>query len=80
MGKPSKGTTFFIRHATLMGYIQQAVCCHTGVPIDYVLIMTDAVRKYERVPDCREMIHDPMMSEIISRSQAATLDSLTAAL
>jgi len=72
-----------------MGYVAQATRCHTdrrlpsprlGVPIDYVALMTDAVRKYERVPNRREMIHDPMMTAIIGRAQSAAPDSLTAAL
>jgi hypothetical protein len=72
-----------------MGYISQAVRCHTdrllpsprtGVPIDYVSLMTDAVRKYEKVPNRREMIHDPMMAEIISRSTSSSPDSLQTAL
>ena len=88
-GETIKGHGFFIRHATLMGYIHQAIQCHTdrqlpsprvGIPVDYVSLMTDAVRKYEKVPNRREMIHDPMMTEIISRSQAAPDNSLTAAL
>lgn len=49
---------FFIHHATLMGYVSQAVRCHTnrqlplprvGIPINYVSLMTDAVHKYEHV-------------------------------
>jgi len=88
-GETLKGDGFFIRHATLMGYISQAVRCHTdrllpsprtGVPIDYVSLMTDAVRKYKKVPNRREMIHDPMMSEIISRSTQTSPDSLQTAL
>ena len=88
-GKTIRGEGFFIRHATLMGYINQATRCHTdrqlpsprtGVPIDYISLMTDAVRKYEHVPDRREMIHDPMMLKIIQRLQSATPDSHAAAL
>jgi hypothetical protein len=36
--------------------------------MDYVTLMTDAVRKYEKVPNWREMIHDPMITEIITRT------------
>ena len=88
-GETIKGDGFFIRHSTLMGYVAQATRCHTdrhlpsprlGVPIDYVALMTDAVRKYERVPNRREMIHDPMMTAIIGRAQSASPDSLPAAL
>jgi hypothetical protein len=42
--------------------------------------MMDTVRKYEHVPDRREMMHDPMMAAIISRSKLAPLDSHTATL
>jgi hypothetical protein len=42
--------------------------------------MTDVVRKYEKVPDRREMIHDPMMREIISRSTQCPPNSLQTAL
>jgi hypothetical protein len=88
-GKTIRGEGFFIRHATLMGYINQATRCHTdrqlptprtGVSIDYVSLMTDVVQKYEHVPDRRDMIHDPMMLKIIQHSQSATPDSHTAAL
>jgi len=48
--------------------------------MDYVSLMTDAVRKYEKVPNRREMIHDPMITEIITRTQTAPADSLTAAM
>ena len=74
---------------TLMGYLHQAVQCHTycqllsphtRVPIDYISLMMDAVWKYEQVPDWCKMIHDPMLVEIISGSQAAPPDSHTAAL
>jgi hypothetical protein len=42
--------------------------------------MMDAVYKYEHVPHRREMIHDPMMLEIISRSNPAPRNGYTAAL
>ena len=42
--------------------------------------MTDAVRKYENVPNRRKMIHNPMMLKIIRRSQTAAPDSHTAAI
>ena len=72
-----------------MGYIHQAIRCHTdrqlpsprsGVPVDYISLMTDAVRKYEQVPHRREMIHDPMMREIMSRHTRALPNSLDSAL
>ncbi|KAL7479008.1 hypothetical protein ACHAWX_000129, partial [Stephanocyclus meneghinianus] len=40
----------------------------------------DAISKYEHVPNRHEMIHDPMMLEIIRRSQSAAPDSHTATL
>jgi hypothetical protein len=52
-GETLKGEGFFIHHSTLMGYINQAVRCHTnrqlpsphiGVHLDYVALMTDAVQ------------------------------------
>jgi len=57
-----------IRHATLMGYIKQALALHTarGLPnprladIDYIKIMSNAVKKYESVPKRQEMISDGM--------------------
>jgi len=88
-GKTIKSNIFFIRHATLMGCIQQASRCHMDcqlpsphmkVPINYVSIMTDVVHKYRHLPNRHEMIHDPMMSKIISHSQVAPQDSLLAAL
>ena len=53
-----------IRHATLLGYIKQAVALHTdrGLPnlhqvdIYYIKVMTNAVKKYETVPKHKEMI------------------------
>ncbi len=57
-----------IQHATLMGYIKQALALHIdrGLPnprladIDYIKIMSNAVKKYEDVPKCQEMISDSM--------------------
>ena len=88
-GETLKGGGFFIRHATLMGYVSQAVRCHTDrqlpsprirVPMDYISLMTDPVRKYEKVPNRREMIHDLMLTEVITWTRKAPQDSLTAAM
>lgn len=62
-----------IRHDTLRGYVRAAVKCHTDrhlpspltADIDYVGIILDAVKKYEKVPDRREMIHDSMYTNIL---------------
>ena len=62
-----------IRYDTLRGYIRTAVKCHTDcklpsprtADIDYVAVILDAVRKYEKVPNRREMIHDAMYDQIL---------------
>jgi hypothetical protein len=64
-----------IRHATLRGYVQQAIACHTSrklpsptmADMDYIKTITEAVRKYEKVPNRREMIHDAMFHFIIQQ-------------
>jgi hypothetical protein len=50
----------------LLGYIKQAIALHTdhGLPnqhhvdINYIKVMTNAVKKYETVPKRKEMISD----------------------
>ena len=62
-----------IRHNTLKGYIKMACTCHTNLglpdprkaPIDLIKIITDAVNKYEKVPNRREMIHDAMYEHML---------------
>ena len=57
-----------IRHATLMGYIRQSLALHSdrGLPnpkladLDYIKIMTNAVKKYKSVPKHQEMISNGM--------------------
>ena len=57
-----------VRHCTLRNYMSAAMKCHTDLglpsprssPINYVKIVLEAVRKYEKVPDRREMIHNGM--------------------
>lgn len=72
----TKGETLLgrnIRYATLKGYIKQAIECHKCrqlpspelADINYVKIITNAVKKYEKVPNRREMIHDVMFQHII---------------
>jgi DNA-dependent RNA polymerase auxiliary subunit epsilon len=63
-----------IRHATLKGYIAQALECHAQrklvspltAEVDFIKIISNAVRKYEKVPNRREMIHDSMYHHMIS--------------
>ena len=64
-----------IRHATLKGYVMQALAYHTdrnlplplprSAKINYIKIIMEAVRKYELVPNQREMIHDVMFKHMI---------------
>jgi hypothetical protein len=72
----TKGETLLgrnIRYATLKGYIKQAIECHKCrqlpspelADINYVKIITNTVKKYEKVPNRREMIHDVMFQHII---------------
>jgi hypothetical protein len=61
-----------VRHCTLRNYMSAATKCHTDLglpspssaPIDYVKIVLESVRKYEKVPDSREMIHDSMFEHM----------------
>lgn len=61
-------TGICIQHAILMGYVKQADSLHKDcgllhpklVAIDYIKIMTKAVKKYETVPKKQEMISDSM--------------------
>ena len=76
-------TGIWIRHATLMGYIKQALALHTdrGLPnprladIDYIKIMSNAVKKYESVPKRQEMISDGMFHFIARLTKRASKDS-----
>ena len=57
-----------IRHTTLMGYVKQAILLYadrclpspTLVDLDYIKIMTTAVKKYEEVPKHQEMMSKGM--------------------
>ena len=77
-----------IRHATLLGYIKQSVSLHTdrGLPnphqadIDYIKIMTNAVKKFETVPKRKEMISDSMFHYIKNLASRASADSLVRAI
>ncbi len=62
-----------LRHATLKGYLKMACTCHTDqglpsprtAPTDFVKIVLDAVQKYEKVPNRKEMIHDQMYHHML---------------
>ena len=77
-----------IRHATLLGYIKQAVTLHTdrGLPnpqqvdINYIKVMTNAIKKYETVPKRKEMISDSMFHYIVNLASRASTDSLVSAI
>jgi hypothetical protein len=57
----------------LKSYIKQAINCHTNRKLpspaladtNYIKTITDAVKKYERVPNRREMIHDAMFTFLV---------------
>lgn len=63
-----------VRYGTLKNYMSAATKCHTDLglpsprsaPVDYVKIVLEAVRKYELVPDRREMIHDSMFDHMLT--------------
>ena len=72
-----------IQHATLMGYIKQAMALHInrGMPnprlavIDYIKIMSSAVKKYEDVPKDQEMISDGMFHFVARLAKHLSQDS-----
>ena len=63
-----------IRHATLKNYLSVAAKCHMdqglpsprSAPIDFIKTVLAAVKKYEMVPDRREMIHDTMFDHMLT--------------
>ena len=77
-----------IRYATLHGYIRQAPSLHTdrglpsphGADVNYVKIMTNAVKKYKTVPKRKEMISDSMFHYITDLAPRASVDSLVRAI
>jgi hypothetical protein len=77
-----------IRHVMLLGYIKQAVALHTdcGLPnphqvdINYIKIMTNAVKKYKTGPKCNEMISDIIFHYIANLASCASEDSLLRAI
>ena len=72
-----------VRHDTIKGYIRAAVKCHTDrrlpsprtAAIDYVAVILDAVKKYEKVPNRREMIHDAMYDQILAMYKSGVKSS-----
>ena len=80
-----------IRYATLKGYLARAVECWTDrnkasprlAETDYIHLLLEAVRKYEKVPNRREMITDSMFANMIDlykQYQLTAPDSLVVAL
>jgi hypothetical protein len=80
-GKNIKGLR--LRHATLMGYVRRALQLHkdrqlpppTSAPINYISIMTDAVRKWELVPNRQECINDAMFTHMLQSRDSHHGDS-----
>jgi hypothetical protein len=56
-----------IGHTTLQGYVSLALSLQVDrgltnpslADINYIKIMTNAVKKYKTVPKCKDMISDP---------------------
>jgi hypothetical protein len=72
-----------LRHATLMGYVRRVLQLHkdrhipppTTADVNYISIMTDAVRKWELVPNRRECIHDTMFLHMLQSRDSHHIDS-----
>jgi hypothetical protein len=62
-----------ICHGTLKGYIKLACICHISLglpdprwaPTNFIKAITDVIKKYEKVPNRREMIHDAMYEHML---------------
>ena len=75
-------------HTTLLGYIKQTVALHTdcGLPspklanLDYIKIMTNAVKKYKDVPKCQEMISNGMFHFMARLARRSSQDSFVHAI
>ena len=73
-----------IRHSMLQGYVKQALRLHTDrgminprlADVNYIKIMTNAVRKYESVPKCKETISNSMFHYIAKLALRSSEDSL----
>jgi hypothetical protein len=86
-----RGRTITGKHiwqAMLLGYFKQAVALHTDgrlpnphqVNMNYIRVMTNAVKKYETIPKHKEMISDNMFHYIANLSSRASEDSLVHAI
>ncbi len=76
-----------IRPTTLMGYIRQALALHIDrslptprlADVDYIKIMSNAVKKYESVPKRQDMISDGMFHFIARLTKHSSQDSFVRA-
>ena len=86
MGETIQGRS--IRHATIRNYVNAATKLHCGrdlpspygADIDYITVVLKAVKKYEKQPDRRDMIHDEVIHHMEKQRQAHNHDTLEAAL
>ena len=77
-----------IRYATVRNYITAAVGLHTDrqlpspyhANIDYISIVLKAIKKYEKQPNRRDMVHDEMIHHMEKIRHTFHQDSLEAAL
>ena len=61
-----------ICHATIQNYVKAVAALHKdrdlpspySAPDDYITIVLKAIKKFEKQPDRREMIHDEMIHHI----------------
>lgn len=77
-----------IRYATIRNYVKAAAGLHRdrdlpsphGAPTNYITIVLNAVQKFEKQPNRREMIHDEMIHHLEAIRSSYAPDSLEAAL
>ena len=70
-------------HTAIQGYIQQALLLHMdqGLPhpmladVNYIKIMTNAVRKYESIPKRKDMVLDSIFHYLAHLYRHASMDS-----
>ena len=68
----------------LQGYIKQVIPLHTDrrlpspnlADINYIKIMTNAVKKFKNIPKCKEMISGSMFYYIANLASRTSEDSL----
>ena len=85
-GETIQGTK--VRHATLRKYAKAVVLMHKdrdlpspyGAPVDYITIVLNAVKKFEKQKNRRDMIHDEMIHHMEKIHPQFNEDSLNAAL